>query len=299
VRLYDIETKTWYNQSTSTDGPDGAYPNPRHNYCAQVVSKSDRSWDIFMYGGDYSDVYNKNTLNGLWILSIPTFRWFYFTNPNSAVPQSGTTCQAIGSHFIVFGGWNYWNVSPVSGPNCTESFKVFDLNKWQWTDSFDPDADLYDAPTKVAEWKNANKAPVSGWDTGVQVLFAGMNASSVTTASASTTPSGSASAAPAAEESPGSKLGPILGGVLGGLVGVGAVLVGILFLIKRKKQKAAEDRHEIGDESKIYVEMPAPYIQQEPPSELPAGDMGHHAPSGPPPGEMPPNPAKISGDAAR
>lgn len=304
VMLYDIKTKTWYNQSTSTDGPGGAYPNPRHNYCAQIVSTGNDSWDIFMYGGDYSDVYDKSTLQGLWILSIPTFRWFYFTNPSSAVPLAGTTCQVIGPHFIVFGGWTYWNVSPAAGPNCTEPFRIFNLNEWNWTNAFDPNAS-YSAPASVADYKAANQAPIGGWNSGVQALFAGLNSSS-TESSNSTSSSPPAATSTAEAESSSSNLGSILGGVLGGLAGIGAVLVGILMLIRRKKRAMAaggEVTHEIGDETKIYVEMPAPYIAQQPPSEL-LGDVGHYGPAGPPAGEpgelvggIPADPVKIDSSA--
>lgn len=59
VRLYDIANDTWYNQSTSTDTQEGVFPNARHNFCAVLASTGPKSYDIFMYGGDFNSVENE------------------------------------------------------------------------------------------------------------------------------------------------------------------------------------------------------------------------------------------------
>lgn len=59
VYIYDIKSDKWYNQSTSTDTPDGIFPNARHNFCAQLVSTGTETFDIFMYGGDFNSVENE------------------------------------------------------------------------------------------------------------------------------------------------------------------------------------------------------------------------------------------------
>lgn len=137
---------------------------------------------------------------------------------------------------------------------------IFDLNSFAWTDAFDPTA-TYQPPTKVESWNKKNSAPLSGWNNGVQALFANTN-------STSNTPGGSN---PPVDPPSPSVLPKLLGGVLGGLVIIGLLLGGILFLVKRKKKRmemqGVSERFELAGEAHgPYTEMPA----TQPPVELSA-----------------------------
>lgn len=138
---------------------------------------------------------------------------------------------------------------------------IFDLNSFTWTDAFDPTA-TYQPPTKVESWNKKNTTPVSGWNDGVQALFASTNSTSNTSDGASP---------PIDPPAPSSGLPKLLGGVLGGLVVIGLLLGGILFLIKRKKKRmemqGVSERFELAGEAHgPYTEMPA----SQPPVELSA-----------------------------
>lgn len=52
VNLYDMGSKRWFTQRTSSEVID--QPTPRHNFCAVMASSSPNSttFEIIMYGGD-------------------------------------------------------------------------------------------------------------------------------------------------------------------------------------------------------------------------------------------------------
>lgn len=138
---------------------------------------------------------------------------------------------------------------------------IFDLNSFEWTDAFDPTS-TYQPPTKVESWNKKNTTPLSGWNNGVQALFASTNSTSSNTPSTSFPPD---------KPSSPSVLPKLLGGVLGGLVIIGLLLGGILFLVKRKKKRmemqGVSERFELAGEAHgPYTEMPA----SQPPVELSA-----------------------------
>lgn len=194
------------------------------------------------------------------MLSIPAFRWFYFEDPDTRTRISGSTCQVIGPHFIRFGGWNYYNPEQVTTPRCMNPISIFNLNSFSWTDAFDPAA-TYKPPTKVETWNAKNAYPVSGWNAGVQGLFASVNSTS--DISTPTPPPATSKPAP-------SKVPRLLGGILGGLVIVALLLGAILFCVKRRKKRLqmerVPERFELGNENAFVAEMPA----SQPPVELSA-----------------------------
>lgn len=203
---------------------------------------------------------------GLWMLSIPAFRWFYFEDPDTRTRLSGSTCQVIGPHFIRFGGWNYYSPQQATGPACMNPISIFNLNSFTWTDSFDPAA-TYKPPTKVSSWNANNANPVSGWGDGVQALFASVNSTTSHTPSPTPPPPSQTGAT-----APPSILPKVLGGILGGLIVIGVLLGLILFCVKRKKKRiearrSGFERFELAGEAHGAVaEMPA----NQPPVELSA-----------------------------
>lgn len=184
------------------------------------------------------------------MLSIPAFRWFYFEDPDTRARVSGSTCQAIGPHFIRVGGWNFYGPTQVTTPRCMNPISIFNLNSFSWTDAFDPAA-TYKPPTKIETWNAKSAYPISGWQSGVQELFASVNS---TTSDTPTKPSETSKPAP-------SKIPRLLGGVLGGLVIIALLLGAILFCVKRRKKRLqmqkVPERFELGQENAFIAEMPA------------------------------------------
>jgi len=217
-------------------------------------------------------VEDKSYATGLWILSIPSFRWFYFEDPDTRTRLAGLTCQVIGPHFIRFGGWNYYSPNPASGPTCMNSVSIFNLNSFTWTDTFDPTETTYNSPTNVAAWNSKSPYPISGWNEGVQALFASTNSTTSPTTSVSPTSSSTGKSLKA--------LPKVLGSVLGGLLVIVLLLVGALFLIKRRKKRLELERFEVAGENprlpvsemsgeRIVAELPAtPDLLMGPPIEI-------------------------------
>lgn len=181
------------------------------------------------------------------MLSIPSFRWFYFEDPDIRVRLSGTSCEIIGPHLIRFGGWRVNNGgNPPWDPICMNPVSIFNLNSFSWTDSFDPNAEPYKSPSKIDVWSRGNASPVRGWDSGVQAIFSGLNSTSPdsgnrTTSISAPTPTPK-SQDPGQENTGSSSSRRTIGGVLGGLVSLALVLVVILVVVKRMKKKAGGEK---------------------------------------------------------
>lgn len=208
-------------------------------------------------------------INGIWALSIPSFRWFYFEDPDVRVRLSGTTCQIIGPHLIRFGGWRQNNgpYPPPWDPICMNPVSIFNLNSFTWTDRFDPNATPYKAPAKITTWNQGIASPARGWDDGVQALFTGFNTTDHSNSTQTSTPTPT----PPPEPEPKKKTntGAIVGGVIGGLAGLGLIVA--LFTIKRRRSTQAQDAEPKGPNDGFEPwrrhEMPA-FREERPPAEL-------------------------------
>lgn len=182
------------------------------------------------------------------MLSIPSFRWFYFEDPDIRVRLSGTSCEIIGPHLIRFGGWRVNNGgNPPWDPICMNPVSILNLNSFSWTDSFDPKAEPYKTPSKIDVWSKGNASPARGWDSGVQAIFSGLNSTSPdggnrTTSAAVPTPTSHEPEPEPEQEKKGSRSGRTIGGVLGGLVSFALVLVVILVVVKKMKKKVGEEK---------------------------------------------------------
>lgn len=197
------------------------------------------------------------------MLSIPSFRWFYFEDSDIRVRLSGTSCEIIGPHFIRFGGWRVNNGgNPPWDPICMNPVSILDLNSFSWTDRFDPNAEPYKSPTKIDVWNKGNASPVRGWDSGVQEIFSRLNSTtSPESVNRTSTPTPTSHVPEPDKE--GSGPGRTIGGVLGGLVGLALVLVAALIIIKRIKKKNTSR----GREDWERIEMSADH-EPRPPVEL-------------------------------
>lgn len=174
------------------------------------------------------------------MLSIPSFRWFYFEDPDIRVRLSGTSCEIIGPHLIRFGGWRVNNGgNPPWDPICMNPVSILNLNSFSWTDSFDPNAEPYKSPSKIDVWNKGNASPARGWDSGVQAIFSGLNSTSSDDGNRTTS---TPTPTPTSQEKKGSGSGRTIGGVLGGLISLALVLVVILVVIKRMKKKVGEGK---------------------------------------------------------
>ena len=241
VDIYDISSGAWYTQNTTGDpketnkDPNG-YPLPRMLGCAVAVSAPDNSsHQIYMHSGA-GKLYGES-FDDVWVLSLPMFRW------KKAYEYEfgffGHTCHLVGNnrYMLVLSGYREANW-------CERLVYVYDLSGMKWVDNYYPNT-TYTVPQEISTIIGGNlqggatvTAPEAGWGSNVEALFR-----TQTSSKPSPSPSTLASPSPSPSATPKPKSNTpvvtVLGGVLGSLLGVAAVLSGILFFLRRRRLRAA------------------------------------------------------------
>ncbi|KAF3937968.1 hypothetical protein ABW19_dt0204040 [Dactylella cylindrospora] len=144
VEVYDINAKEWYLQNTTGQIP----PTGIAQHCAVVASAKDgSSHQIYVYGGYqgqapvspipyYDDVY---------VLSIPAFEWIKVYNGTNSLARKGHKCvKPLPDQMFIIGG------RPINENNCIDMVRVFNLNKLEFEDKYDPASyEEYEVPEQI------------------------------------------------------------------------------------------------------------------------------------------------------
>ena len=89
VQIYDIATRAWFAVNATGD-----IPSPRKAFCSAVsAAPDDSSFQMVVHGGTYAS----NTLDDVYVLTIPAFHWIKMnaTFPNGTT-QGWTTNTTYG-----------------------------------------------------------------------------------------------------------------------------------------------------------------------------------------------------------
>ncbi|KAG9236167.1 hypothetical protein BJ875DRAFT_372696 [Amylocarpus encephaloides] len=139
VSVYDIASKTWYEQNTtnSTSGRPGQLTQG----CTVLASAQDgSSHNIYWYGGyDGIDLAKEEAYSDdVWVLSIPSFTWVKVKSGTSSHSRAGHRCvKPYPDQMLVIGGH-----APLVGttPKCVDGgiVQIFNLNTATWTDQYTP-----------------------------------------------------------------------------------------------------------------------------------------------------------------
>ncbi|RPA86379.1 hypothetical protein BJ508DRAFT_411527 [Ascobolus immersus RN42] len=234
VQVYDVASKTWYNQETSAEG--GFFPPTRMFHCAVGVSSEDKSvHNIYIYGGYNAEL---GQLDDVWVLSLPAFHWVKVgTSPD---PRERMTCQLAGNgkYLVRFGGTS--KDDNMAECDNDKGAQLLDLSTLKWGYDFKEEGG-YEVPEKVYSIIGGDKTgngnftvPKAGFSKGLDELF-------VTQKQVVDPSNNSTSDAPAKETDDTSS--GIGGGAIAGIV-VGVVafiaLIGLIFfLVRRRKTKSA------------------------------------------------------------
>ncbi|MCJ1426962.1 hypothetical protein MMC29_004865 [Sticta canariensis] len=176
ITLYDKKTQKWYSQTTSGD-----IPEPRTWFCAVGVGGDENNtFEIFLHGGFVNNAYDAQapTSSQIYILSIPSFRWFQ-ANYTSTDSRAGHTCHIKNNQIIMIGGQNpaYWN--KLNEDPWLQGIGVFDMKSLRFKDSYQAKADAYETPDFIKQYYRTagNQFPSSWTSTAVKELFEGKSES--------------------------------------------------------------------------------------------------------------------------
>lgn len=261
IDVYDIESSTWYKQSTS-----GPTPEIRVNPCAVALSAADgSSTQMYMYGGQNLVPYGEQIqYDDMWILTIPSFTWIKVDTSDQSTPpaRAGHTCNVWNSQMVVWGGYVGQDLSCDS-----PGIYVFNTSSLTWQNDYyalegvDDDnlnrqkaqrkdtAALqgsygYLVPEQVQSVIGGNsvgsatvtapaQTPLGGpMATGSPITYTvtGADGSVITETAAPTTQNGDNSSG-----SSGPNTGAIIAGVLAGVLGLLAIYLGFCAWLYRKQ----------------------------------------------------------------
>ena len=172
VNIYDISSGVWYNQITTGDpkatgGDVNGFPKPRMFGCVVAASAPDNSsHQIYMYGG--SEKYYSDSLDEVWVLSLPMFRWTQVYGDQYGL--YGHTCHLTGGRYMLAVG-EYRGI-------CTDLMDIYDVSELEWVNTYYPDK-AYSVPAKIAliiggtSQGNATvTSPEAGWAETLKHSFA-------------------------------------------------------------------------------------------------------------------------------
>jgi len=154
IEIYDLERESWRETQTATAADNRiGIPEPRAKPCSVISrAKDGSSYNVYMFGG-----YSPDGAKGfaeVWILSIPSFKWFLVnTGLSSGAEVPGTyeasTCHIVGGgrKLMVYGGRQ--RAQSFSAKCDRTSIHVFDMTTLEWEEVYNPDDGEYEVPEEI------------------------------------------------------------------------------------------------------------------------------------------------------
>lgn len=254
IKFYDIASNTWYYQAAEGAVQPDAVPASRVEPCVVVQPAADgSSYNLYMFGGSWADD-ERSSYNDMWILSLPSFKWFKVDYPTQAPWQiaggrTSHTCQIIGNRqMAIIGGGR----SAEAHDQCRNtSLFVFDMSTLSWRNGFDSTQEIYTLPTLITDvigghgGGDANltlNRPTLWNDAYTTKIFTRDSSITVGPSTVNNTDTPGKMASPSAPISTGVIVGSVIGGILA-LVVLGAI--GMLWY-KRSGRGAAKTSTPVG-----------------------------------------------------
>ncbi|KAL4985617.1 hypothetical protein BDW68DRAFT_164778 [Aspergillus falconensis] len=144
VSVYDVAGNRWYNQNTTGD-----IPPQLTQFCSVYASAPDgSSHNIYIYGG-YDGLSPRNdSLDDVYVLSVPSFEWIQLYSGNSTANgrKEHKCVKPYPDKMLVLGGTH------TGGSTCIpDLIRVFNLNTGRFQDAYNPrDWDEYKVPDLVS-----------------------------------------------------------------------------------------------------------------------------------------------------
>ena len=255
VSIYDLGTRTWYQQPAAGD-----IPPWRYSGCSVVVSAPDQSsHSIYVFGG-WGNSFGGSDGN-VYVLSIPSFRWIRVNQDSNR--RFRHHCGLVGNHtMLVVGGIqpNGEDSQPPDSTGCdttamfSQGLGMFSLNNHTWVTNYDPSqgAAAYQVHPSITNVIGGNEngtakvqSPAGGFSQQeLRVLLKAHPEPNTTCTAASEASCTAAAATTHANYSPnypygnkdGLSTGTIAGIVLA-VVAIALVLSLVLFLLRRRYRR--------------------------------------------------------------
>jgi len=252
IEVYDLKFSYWRNSQPATAADErNAVPEPRVKPCSVIArAKDGSSYNIYMFGGWSPD--GPVGYGDMWVLSIPSFKWFLVNTGLSTTARTpgkyeAMTCYIVGggSKMLVYGGRPRTNDYQAECDRT--SIHVFDMTRLVWEEVYDPSGGEYEVPKEIYDvigggpHGGATLLPKGGMaNSDIEATFKDI-ITKIGATSTKTGPNGP-TATPGSTVKKGSKSKvssrAIAGVVVGAFVGISLVFLGIWGLRKRSRARA-------------------------------------------------------------
>ena len=257
IEIYDLKSNNWRNSQLATAADQrNAIPEPRSKPCSVIArAKDGSSYNIYMFGGWNLDPNSSVGYSDMWVLSIPSFKWFLVNIGTSTIPgappkYAAMTCYIVsgGSKMLIYGGGPDKDI--FAGQCDRTSIHVFDMTNLAWEVDYNANGGEYKVPKEIynviggGPYGGATLLPQNGMaNSDIEATFKDIiSKTNITTNinSTRTNTSEPASGEPdtARESSSGVSGGTIAGIVVGALIGISLVTLSILWFGKQSKARA-------------------------------------------------------------
>ena len=183
IEVYDLKLGNWLMPQIATPAnKTEGIPDERVKPCSVIArAKDGSSYNIYMFGGwaPGAGPNDKRGYNDMWVLSIPSFKWFLVNTGTTGAPPKyeAMTCYIVGggSKMLVYGG----RARPDYEGKCDKtSIHVFDMTILMWEEVYDPTDGEYKVPKQIYDvigggpYSGATLFPENGMaDSGMGAKF--------------------------------------------------------------------------------------------------------------------------------
>ena len=256
IEIYDLKSNDWrITQLATAADKRNAIPEPRVKPCSVIArAKDGSSYNIYMFGGWNPDPNSSAGYSEMWVLSIPSFKWFLVNIGTSTMPGSppkyeAMTCYIVGggSKMLVYGGGP--SKFSFDGECDRTGIHVFDMINLAWEVDYDANGGEYKVPKEIynviggGPYGGATLLPENGMaNSDIEAKFKDIIAKTNTNSTRTNTsdPASGDTIPDLTTESPKSGVsgGTIAGIVVGVVIGISLVALGILWFRKQSKARA-------------------------------------------------------------
>ena len=141
IPVFDLDSKQWYNQSTSGEAPAG-----RGEHCVAVKASVNQSYEIFAYRG-HNFSWGSGSIPFETVHILPAFHWLHVDYP-PLIPRAGGTCNAVaGSQILTVGGLDasqgYLEPALSTKDPFAQGLGIFDLDNLSWSQRYSASSPPY------------------------------------------------------------------------------------------------------------------------------------------------------------
>ncbi|KAF6830910.1 kelch repeat protein [Colletotrichum plurivorum] len=232
LTFYDPISKEWYWQKTT-----GTAPTARRGFCYVGAEGKNGTYEVFVFGGFNGDT--QATFDDVFVLSLPGFVWTQVPY-KSALTRRYQTCTLVGRRQMLSVGGTDGKTGWTGEDPWPRGLGLFDMTDWVWKTDYNADAADYETHKTIQDWYQEVGIKDVKWSSErVQKVFIKSATATNSTEGGPTEEKPTEAASPPQDESKKIVSTAVIAGVVVGVVLGLALVAGVFWYLRRRKQRAA------------------------------------------------------------